>query len=96
MKRLPIQKLKIDQSFIQDIPADEECIVIVNAIIALAESLNLDLVAEGVETSAQKEFLVNNGCINMQGYYFSRPVPAEEMRNILLSESEGFASAVRE
>ena len=86
LKRLPIHRLKIDQSFIQDIPDDEEDIAIVNAIIALAESLNLDLVAEGVETSEQKEFLMNNGCINMQGYYFSHPVPAEEMRDILLDK----------
>jgi len=96
LKRLPIHRLKIDKSFIQDIPDNEEDVAIVNAIIALANSLNLDLVAEGVETSEQKEFLINSGCINMQGYYFSHPVPAEEMKRILLLESEGFASAVRE
>ncbi len=84
LKRLPINRLKIDQSFIQDIPNDEEDVAIVQAIIALANSLDLELVAEGVETFEQKEFLVQNGCINMQGYYFSQPVPHEEMRNILL------------
>ena len=84
LKRLPIHRLKIDQSFIQDIPNDEEDIAIVQAIIAMANSLKLDLVAEGVETFEQKEFLVENGCVNMQGYYFSQPVPTEEMRNILL------------
>jgi len=89
LKRLPIHRLKIDQSFIQDIPDDEEDAAIVNAIIALARSLKLDLVAEGVETSEQKEFLVNSGCINMQGYYFSHPVSAEEMKDILLDRSKG-------
>jgi len=84
LKRLPINRLKIDQSFIHDIPNDEEDVAIVQAIIALANSLNLELVAEGVETMEQKEFLVQNGCINMQGYYFSQPVPAEEIKNILL------------
>ena len=87
LKRLPVHRLKIDQSFIQDIPDDEEDVAIVSAIIALAKSLNLDLVAEGVETSQQRDFLVENGCINMQGYHFSHPVPAEEMREILLSNS---------
>jgi EAL domain-containing protein (putative c-di-GMP-specific phosphodiesterase class I) len=86
LKRLPIHRLKIDQSFIQDIPDDEEDIAIVRAIIALANSLNLELVAEGVETMEQKKFLIDNGCINMQGYYFSHPVSAEEIKEILLSQ----------
>jgi len=86
LKRLPIHRLKIDQSFIQDIPDNEEDVAIVNAIIALANSLNLDLVAEGVETSEQKDFLINSGCINMQGYYFSHPVAAEEMKQILVDK----------
>jgi predicted signal transduction protein with EAL and GGDEF domain len=86
LKRLPINKLKIDQSFVQDIPGDEEDVAIVKAIIALAQSLNLDLLAEGVETEAQKEFLIKNGCSNIQGYYYSRPVPAEEIRSMFLNK----------
>ena len=88
LKRLPINKLKIDQSFVQDIPGDEEDVAIVKAIIALAQSLNLDLLAEGVETNEQKEFLINNGCKNVQGYYFSRPIPAEEIFSQYLSKSD--------
>jgi len=80
LKRLPINKLKIDQSFVRDIPDDEEDVAIVKAIIALAKSLNLDLLGEGVETDAQKEFLLANGCKNIQGYYYARPMPSEEMR----------------
>jgi diguanylate cyclase (GGDEF)-like protein/PAS domain S-box-containing protein len=87
LKKLPIHRLKIDQSFIKDIPENEEDVAIVNAIIALANSLKLDLVAEGVETSQQKDFLINSGCINMQGYYFSHPVSATEMRTILKNKS---------
>ena len=86
LKRLPISKLKIDQSFVQDIPHDDEGIAIVKAIIALAKSLNLDLIAEGVETEEQKEFLINNGCQNVQGYFYSRPVPANEIRTMLLKK----------
>jgi diguanylate cyclase (GGDEF)-like protein/PAS domain S-box-containing protein len=87
LKKLPIHRLKIDQSFIRDIPNNEEDVAIVNAIIALANSLKLDIVAEGVESSQQKDFLINSGCINMQGYYFSHPVSSTEMRTILLNES---------
>ena len=86
LKRLPISKLKIDQSFVQDIPDDDEGIAIVKAIIALATSLKLDLIAEGVETDAQKEFLIQNGCKNIQGYYYSRPVPAEDIHTMLLKK----------
>ena len=86
LKRLPISKLKIDQSFVQDIPGDDDGIAIVKAIIALATSLKLDLIAEGVETDAQKEFLIQNGCKNIQGYYYSRPVPAEDIHTMLLKK----------
>ena len=80
LKRLPINKLKIDRSFVRDIPDDDEDVAIVKAIIALAKSLNLDLVGEGVETVAQKKFLIDNGCQNIQGYYYSRPMPPGEMK----------------
>jgi len=83
LKRLPINRLKIDRSFIKDIPGDEEDMAIVKAIIALAKSLKLDLIAEGVETNEQKEFLVANGCTHIQGFYYSRPISPEQMRNFL-------------
>jgi diguanylate cyclase (GGDEF)-like protein/PAS domain S-box-containing protein len=84
LKRLPVNKLKIDQSFIKDIPEDEEDVAIVKAIISLAKNLNLDIIAEGVETVVQKEFLLANGCRNIQGYYYGEPMHADEMREKFL------------
>jgi len=84
LKRLPINRLKIDRSFVQDIPNDEEDVAIIKAIIALAGSLNLDLIAEGVETTEQIDFLVENGCTNIQGHYYSQPMSAEKMKDMLL------------
>ena len=83
LKRLPINRLKIDRSFIEFIPDDEEDIAIVKAIIALAKSLKLDIIAEGVETDAQKDFLIKNGCTKLQGFYYSRPIAAEQMKQFL-------------
>lgn len=83
LKRLPIDKLKIDKSFVDGLPDDEEDVGIARAIIALAKSLKLSVIAEGVETKEQKEFLVENGCDFIQGYYYSKAVPADEMQVLL-------------
>ena len=83
LKKLPLNKLKIDQSFIKDIPEDEDDMAITKAIIALGKSLNLKLIAEGVETQAQKDFLLENDCTTIQGYYYSRPLPSDEITELL-------------
>ncbi|HIP30229.1 MAG TPA: EAL domain-containing protein [Sulfurospirillum arcachonense] len=75
-----IQTLKIDQSFIRDITENEEDTTVVKAIIALAKSLNMDVIAEGVETDKQLSFLLKNKCHNIQGYYYAKPMPADEMK----------------
>jgi len=80
LQRLPIQTLKIDQSFIRDITENEEDTTVVKAIIALAKSLNMDVIAEGVETDKQLSFLLKNKCHNIQGYYYAKPMPADEMK----------------
>lgn len=85
IKRLPIDKLKIDRSFIKDIPQDKEDIAIVKTIIALAKNLSLELIAEGVETQEQVDFLVREGCVNIQGYFYSKPLSANECRDFLIS-----------
>jgi len=79
LKQLPLSQLKIDQSFIRDINVDTSDEVIVEAIIALAHKLGLEVIAEGVETVGQLEFLEEKGCLKYQGYYFCKPVPAEEI-----------------
>ena len=83
LKKLPVDKLKIDRSFIMDIPDNREDAAITNAIIAIAESLNLRVIAEGVETRKQKEYLLECGCHFIQGYLYYRPMPAEKMAKVL-------------
>ena len=83
LKRLPIDKLKIDQAFIRDLPEDEEDSAITKAVIALAKSLNLKIIAEGVENKEQRDFIVENGCENIQGYYYSKPIPTDEIETLL-------------
>jgi len=89
LKRLPIQKLKIDQSFIRDVTVDPNDAAIVVAIIHMAASLELETIAEGVETKGQLDLLRAKGCRTGQGFYFSMPVPARELYPLLRSNNLG-------
>jgi EAL domain-containing protein (putative c-di-GMP-specific phosphodiesterase class I) len=84
LKQLPVDKLKIDRSFIMDIPFDNASVALVRTIIALANNLGLEIIAEGVESREQVDFLLQEGCENIQGYYYSKPLPAEEIEELLL------------
>lgn len=86
LKQFPLDRLKIDQSFVRDILTSEEDGSITKAIIQLGHSLGLKVIAEGVESERQLEFLRESGCDEAQGYYFSRPIPAEELAAMLRAE----------
>ncbi|MGK5035893.1 putative bifunctional diguanylate cyclase/phosphodiesterase [Janthinobacterium sp. LB3P118] len=86
LKRLPIDQLKIDRSFVHDLPGEGEAIV--TAIIAMAHSLHLKVVAEGVETLQQVEFLRKAGCDNVQGFFFARPMTAAQLTALLLERRD--------
>jgi len=94
LKRLPIDKLKIDKSFVRDIITDPEDAAIVSAIIGMARSLHLKTVAEGVETQEQRDRLKALNCDELQGYYYSRPLPPEECAT-LLAGGGGFHEMVK-
>jgi diguanylate cyclase (GGDEF)-like protein len=83
LKQFPIDLLKIDRSFVRDLPEDGSSASIVEAILALANALGLGVVAEGVETAAQRDFLCSRRCSLMQGYLFSKPLPADGFARLL-------------
>ena len=87
LKRFPVDTLKIDQSFVKNIPEDPDDAAIAEMIITLAAQLRLEVVAEGIETKAQLDFLQARGCQMGQGYLFSRPISGKEMTTLLISEA---------
>lgn len=79
LKRLPLDQLKIDQSFVREVLTNHNDAVIARSIIALARSLGLAVIAEGVETEGQRDFLARQDCHMYQGYFYSRPLPVDRL-----------------
>ncbi|MDQ7968381.1 MAG: EAL domain-containing protein, partial [Oxalicibacterium faecigallinarum] len=86
LKRFPVDTLKIDQSFVRDIATSQDSAAIVKAIISLGHNLNLNVLAEGIETAEQSRFLQQNGCDEGQGYLMSRPVPYRDFLKLLSAQ----------
>ena len=95
LRDFPIDILKIDRSFVAPLGEDRQAVALVRSIIRIAEALNLDVIAEGVETVAQVELLSEMGCTVVQGYYFGRPNTSEEIDRDLKGRSVGARSARR-
>lgn len=87
LKYLPVDKFKIDQAFVRNLPHDTNDIAIIRAIIALGDSMRLAVQAEGVETQEQADFLLQHQCVLSQGYLFGKPMPAEEFQQMLLAQN---------
>ncbi|HEY5928673.1 MAG TPA: EAL domain-containing protein, partial [Burkholderiales bacterium] len=87
LKRFPIDCVKIDRSFIRDLPGNSDDIAMTRSIIAMAHNMKLEIVAEGVETVQQLEFLQAYGCDEIQGFLFSEPLPADAMARYLGQEN---------
>jgi EAL domain-containing protein (putative c-di-GMP-specific phosphodiesterase class I) len=85
LKRLPLDQLKIDQSFVRDVTIDANDAAIASTIVALAHHMGLDVIAEGVETAAQADFLVSIGCCAFQGFLYGQPVPLAQFEQLLIS-----------
>ena len=94
LKRFPINTLKIDRSFVRDIPGDADDAELVKTIIAMARSLKLEVIAEGVEHTDQLVFLRDQGCMIMQGFLFSRPLPVDDIEEFLKNKHRLLKSAL--
>ncbi|ART83510.1 GGDEF domain-containing protein [Oceanisphaera profunda] len=82
LQQLPLDQLKIDQSFVRGLPEDTSSLAIIRAVIAMATSLGLEVIAEGVETEVQRDILLANGCGLYQGYWYAKPLPAEQVEQL--------------
>ena len=89
LTQLPLKQLKIDQSFVRNIGIKDSDATIIQTIIGMAANLGMDVIAEGVESAEQRDFLEANGCLYFQGYLFGKPVPIEEFEAMLSNESKG-------
>ncbi|MGO4998238.1 putative bifunctional diguanylate cyclase/phosphodiesterase [Oceanisphaera sp. W20_SRM_FM3] len=86
LQQLPLDQLKIDQSFVRGLPEDTSSLAIIRAVIAMANSLGLEVIAEGVETEVQRDILLANGCPLYQGYLYAKPLPAEQVERLEMIE----------
>jgi len=93
LKRLPLDQLKIDRSFVRDILVDESSAAIAQTIVSLSRAMGLPVIAEGVETEAQREFLIRIGCHAFQGFLFSQPLPLKEFEDHWLTNARNAVSA---
>jgi EAL domain-containing protein (putative c-di-GMP-specific phosphodiesterase class I) len=91
LKYFPLAALKIDRSFVRDVGTDPDAVPIVEAIIALARKLKLDIVAEGVEHESQRRFLIHGGCSSLQGFLLGRPLPIDDFENLYSAAGIGHA-----
>jgi EAL domain-containing protein (putative c-di-GMP-specific phosphodiesterase class I) len=87
LKHLPLDALKIDRSFVREVTMSLDDAAITTAIIAMGHALGLHVVGEGIETEAQRQVLLEQGCDEMQGYLFSRPVPPEQLAQVLAASA---------